>query len=563
MNGIGDLVATLGVNSAMWSSGLNKASGDLKAFATSTAATLSSVTSLVAGAFGVGVSLRAADEDIRAGQRLQAVLTATGGAAGLTAAQIGAYASELQRTTNFGDEVTVQAAAILATFKNLNGGTFKETLALAQDLAELKQIGLTEAATALGKALNSPAEGLAKLSKMGIQFTDSQVAQIKAMEKAGNAAGAQAVMIKALQDTIGGAAEAAASPLTQIQNYIGDIGEEIGKKLLPFMRNLATLAKDFLPKWGPWIAQAVIAAIGLGAALKTVAVTQAFIQGISGPKGWLALAAGIAVATASVMAFESALVDAQDKSRASARDFSAFSGASPGDSPEAGSVAANWTKKVEQARKILREGNVISGAEKTRLEITAISSAFNTLYEDAKKAGASTSELANFEFRKQDLIAKTVDKFTGFSEKLRDVNNEIRILKGVATQAGIELEKMSEAGFTPSMIARMKEAFAERDRLKAIEREHDNVTQRETKNAEIRKRMMDSSKGPQSTAVGALQKGSADAVSAVLKAMRGDEDKIQKEQLNELQNLNEQFSIVVDHTAAMANGGGVMVAGGL
>src|SRR5258708_5006494 len=104
--------------------------------------TLASVKSMMggfagtmAGLLGSGVSILAAKEDATAQKKLQAVLSATGYAAGLTAGNIRDLASELQNTTNFADETTVAAAAVLATFKSIKGDEFKATIGLAQDLA--------------------------------------------------------------------------------------------------------------------------------------------------------------------------------------------------------------------------------------------------------------------------------------------------------------------------------------------------------------------------------------------------------------------------------------------
>ncbi len=86
----------------------------------------------------------------------------------------GRFASELQASTNFADEVTVSAAGILATFKAIKGVTFKETLATAQDLASVFGKDLETATLPLGKALSSPTEGLAGLTRVGVRFTEQQ-----------------------------------------------------------------------------------------------------------------------------------------------------------------------------------------------------------------------------------------------------------------------------------------------------------------------------------------------------------------------------------------------------
>lgn len=240
MSSVGDLVAYLTVNTVGFQQGFAKAQSIAK---TGTASIVTSsiapLTAALAGAFGAGSAIAAAKEDLRAMQKLEAVLKATGGAAGLSAKEIAEYATQLQKATNFGDETTVGAAAMVATFKNVRGESFKEVLSLAQDWAALTETDLAGAAHAFGKALNDPMAGLARLAKMGIQFSDAQKQQIKTMQEAGNVAGAQKVILDQLQSSFGGTAAALADPWTQLKNAIGDVGEQIGGLLLPAVNALS------------------------------------------------------------------------------------------------------------------------------------------------------------------------------------------------------------------------------------------------------------------------------------------------------------------------------------
>lgn len=178
--------------------------------------------------------------DLQAMQKLRAVLEATGGAAELTAQEISNYASELQNATNFGDEVTVGAASILATFKNLKGENFKQALSLAQDLATVMGGDLSSTALFLGRALNSPATQLSALSRHGIVFTEEQKKLIQVMQESGNIAGAQGVIFEKLRTEMGGAARAVADPWTQMNNVMGDLSEQVGGVLLPFVNAISS-----------------------------------------------------------------------------------------------------------------------------------------------------------------------------------------------------------------------------------------------------------------------------------------------------------------------------------
>jgi hypothetical protein len=214
MAGIGDLVTHLVANTAGFQQGFAKGQSIAKTGVAGITSALAPLTGALAAAFGAGSAIGAAKEDLRAMQKLEAVLKATGGAAGFSATEIGEYASELQKATNFGDEVTVGAASIIATFKNIRGDNFKQAIALAQDMATVMDIDLDTAAKKLGKSLKdvAPEDVGAKLAEMQSKF--------------------------------GGAAAAVADPWTQLKNVIGDIGEQVGGILLPWVDMLSTGLMD-------------------------------------------------------------------------------------------------------------------------------------------------------------------------------------------------------------------------------------------------------------------------------------------------------------------------------
>lgn len=246
MSSVGDLVAYLTVNHAGFKQGFAQAqavaargSAAITASIAPISAALAPLTAALGAAFGAGSAIAAAKEDARAMTKLQSVLKATGGAAGLSADEIGAYASELQRATNFGDEVTVGGAAMLATFRNVKGDAFKEALKLAQDWTALTGGDMASSAQAFGKALNDPIAGITRLSKLGIQFTDQQKQQIKTMQEAGDVSGAQGVILDQMAATFGGTASNLADPWTQLKNLIGDIGEQVGGLLIPHVNNFS------------------------------------------------------------------------------------------------------------------------------------------------------------------------------------------------------------------------------------------------------------------------------------------------------------------------------------
>lgn len=240
---VGNLVVNLLGNTRPLQSGLGKATGLVKGFAGKFASLLNPATAALGGlAAGLGAkaSLDAAREQIRTETKLAAVLKSTGHAAGLSAQQIKDYASELQGVTNFGDEATINAAAMLATFKEIKGDTFKDVLAAAQDMSAVLDTDLKSSVIQLGKAFNDPAKGITVLTRSGVSFTQQQKEQIKALQESGDLLGAQQIVLKELQSEFGGAAKSLADPWIQMKNTIGDLAENIGFALMPSLNLIST-----------------------------------------------------------------------------------------------------------------------------------------------------------------------------------------------------------------------------------------------------------------------------------------------------------------------------------
>ena len=194
----------------------------------------------------VGKSIDVFKEQEQVELKTAATIEATGKAAGLTAEEIFEMASALQEVTTVGDEAIIGGQNLLLTFRNIGGDIFPRATEAMLDMSAAMGTGLKGSAVQLGKALNDPIKGIAALGRAGITFTDSQKEQIKTMQKAGDIAGAQSVVLSELENQFGGLARAAAQGtggLTQTSNILGDIVEVIGKSALPFVGFLNTKIK--------------------------------------------------------------------------------------------------------------------------------------------------------------------------------------------------------------------------------------------------------------------------------------------------------------------------------
>ncbi len=433
---------------------------------------LSSVKSMVggfagtiAGLLGAGVSIEAAREDIAAQKKLQAVLTATGGAAGVTTMEIRELANSLQATTNFADETTVAAAAVLATFKTIKGDQFKETLKIAQDMATVFDMDLTSATTKLGKALKDPISGLASLHKVGIAFTEDQKKLIKTMVESGDTMGAQKYILETLKGSFGGAAEAMASPFKILQNLINDVGEEIGKSLLVPMKYLAQTAIPFLKNWGTEIAKVATTVLvfagvmrALTVAQKAVAIGQTLILSLGGPAGWAALATGALVFAAGLKLVNNQFGEMQAGMDAMQGKFAQVADAARRDAAFFRELGDKPAAKDDQER------------ERKRLN-----DQFNPqfLSDQLKEAATAFGGEANVPWFVREGI---IEKFTGAEAAIKKLKDEIRELSGVsksqmdieklwAADNGLSVEKKKEI---EDLIRQRDEAGKNRDMMKAM-----------------------------------------------------------------------------------------------
>ena len=154
--------------------------------------------------------------------KLEGILKATGGAAGLTLGDIENLSREIGINTLASVGKVRDAAGILLTFKSITGEVFKDTLRLSQDLAEVGFGDLKTGATQLGKALEDPITGLGALRRVGISFTDSQKEMIKVLTMTGRKVEAQRLILKALDEQVGGAAVKAATGLAGAIDSLGE-----------------------------------------------------------------------------------------------------------------------------------------------------------------------------------------------------------------------------------------------------------------------------------------------------------------------------------------------------
>jgi hypothetical protein len=189
---------------------------------------------LAVGAKTITSAVQAASNLERETLRLEAVLKATGGSANVSAQEIDDMSRAIGDLTLQSAGGVRGAAALVATFKSIEGDTFEQTLRLAADLSEVTGGSLRTSALQLAKALEEPEVGLASLRESGVSFTKAQQEVIKSLSETGDKALAQKIILETLEAQVGGAGGAAGGGLAGAVDLLGEnwteLLERVGEK---------------------------------------------------------------------------------------------------------------------------------------------------------------------------------------------------------------------------------------------------------------------------------------------------------------------------------------------
>jgi hypothetical protein len=258
----------------------NKATFSLRTLDKGLGNTLASVgkvaagVALAAGAIGYKLATAAYDAQ-KVMAQTEAIIKATGGAAGVTAKQVSDLSSKLSMQIGVDDELIQSSANLLLTFKQVqnqvgaNNNIFDQAVILAQDLGNV--FGSSQAAAMqLGKALSDPEKGITALRRAGINFTDAQKEQIKTLVQSGDVLGAQKLILAEVESQVGGTAAATATGFDIMRVAIENVSERFGALLLPYIEKFATFVTNKVVPYLENLAD-VLGEQGVGAAIKLLA----------------------------------------------------------------------------------------------------------------------------------------------------------------------------------------------------------------------------------------------------------------------------------------------------
>ncbi|HDR1195128.1 TPA: phage tail length tape measure family protein [Pasteurella multocida] len=217
-----------------------------------TAGVVATAFAAVSAAAVQGISIYAETERYMA--RTEAQLKATGAAVGFTASELDKFARSVAMNTLASTDGIRNAMSVLMTFKSVTGDIFKQTISLAQDLAEVFKTDVASEARNLGRALETPTEAVSILKRKGIELSESQQELIKKFVESGEKAKAQELILHELQKRVGGAGQAAANDtVTGALDTLGQVTQELKEEFAKatgitdiFKKSVNGLAKAFL-----------------------------------------------------------------------------------------------------------------------------------------------------------------------------------------------------------------------------------------------------------------------------------------------------------------------------
>jgi hypothetical protein len=154
-------------------------------------------------------------------KKQEAILKSTGHAAGFAAHELDTMARSVALNTLASVEGIKDTQNVLLTFKGVSETVFKSAIVASQDMAAVMGGDSKTAALQLGKALESPAEGISALKKAGVTFSQAEKDMIRDMEASGRVFEAQTFILETLKDQIGGAGNAEADTLSGAVDTLG------------------------------------------------------------------------------------------------------------------------------------------------------------------------------------------------------------------------------------------------------------------------------------------------------------------------------------------------------
>ncbi len=207
-----DLVAKIGGFTGPMDQATRQSQKRMKEIQNSARNTADSIKAIF-GALAIGAVLTKVISETQQAEKeqaqLAAVLRSTGEAAGYNRDQLNSMADALEGRSIFSAGDITQAQTTLLAFTNVVGDEFQRAMQSVLDMSARTGQSIKQTAETIGRALDTPSEGYASLTRQGFRFKEDQKKVIEALEATGRTAEAQKIILEALESSYSGAAQAA------------------------------------------------------------------------------------------------------------------------------------------------------------------------------------------------------------------------------------------------------------------------------------------------------------------------------------------------------------------
>jgi hypothetical protein len=255
---------------------------------------------------GIGKIFSTGMEELKFGEKISAqtdqLIKNTGFK--MKTGEIEDFTLALSRLSGVSEEELQSAGNSLIRFGDLSEENYKKAVASINDMAAS---GKDAAGTGemLGKALADPAKAATLLKRSGVLLNEEQKALIKNLTETGDKAGAQAVILDALEGTYGGMAETAGGTLEGKLNKLNNAWENVAGSMvelvMPAVDGIMSVLTPLFAtlEANPALVSAIATALGVlavafvGVTVATWAMNTALL---ANPITWIVLAIAALVA---------------------------------------------------------------------------------------------------------------------------------------------------------------------------------------------------------------------------------------------------------------------------
>jgi hypothetical protein len=182
--------------------------------------------------------------------KLNAVIQTTGAAAWTSTRELRAQADEIAAATGRTSNEIMKMQSVLLGFRSITGEVFDRTTKAIVDMAAVMGGDLASAANIVGKAIDTPVQGMSALSRQGFVFSKSQKELVENLESTGRHLEAMEVILQEIETTFAGTAEAineangATSRLEAAEKKLAEARGAQTSGLSDFFKNLKAGRKE-------------------------------------------------------------------------------------------------------------------------------------------------------------------------------------------------------------------------------------------------------------------------------------------------------------------------------